>query len=70
MIESYTRSAAVELGKYGITVNNVAPGPIQTGYITPKAEEEIQAGTPLGAVGKPEDIADVVLFLASRRRAG
>lgn len=66
-IESYSRSAADELGKYGITVNIVAPGPIQTGYITPKAVAEISAGTPLGAVGKPEHIADVVLFLASEQ---
>lgn len=66
-IESYSRSAAVELGKYGITVNIVAPGPIQTGYITPQAEAEIRAGTPLGEVGKPEHIADVVVFLASEQ---
>ena len=64
-IESYTRSAAVELGRYGITVNNVAPGPVQTGYITPQAEREIAAGTPLGRVGRPADIADVILFVAS-----
>lgn len=66
-IESYSRSAAVELGKYGITVNLVAPGPIQTGYITPQAEAEIRTGTPLGEVGKPEHIADVVVFLASEQ---
>jgi 3-oxoacyl-[acyl-carrier protein] reductase len=64
-IESYSRSAAAELGRYGITVNVVAPGPIQTGYITPETEVEIAAGTPLGGVGEPEDVADVVVFLAS-----
>ena len=64
-IESYSRSAAAELGKYGIRVNIVAPGPVQTGYITPQAEVEIAAGTPLGRVGRPDDIADVILFLAS-----
>ncbi len=64
-IESYSRSAAAELGKYGIRVNVVAPGPVQTGYITPQAETKIAAGTPLGRVGRPEDIADVILFLAS-----
>jgi 3-oxoacyl-[acyl-carrier protein] reductase len=66
-IESYSRSAAAEMGKYGITVNIVAPGPIQTGYITPEFEVEIAAGTPLGRVGQPEDVADVIAFLASEQ---
>ena len=64
-IESYSRSAAAELGKHGITVNIVAPGPVQTGYITPVGEDEIAVGTPLGRVGVPEDVADVIVFLAS-----
>jgi 3-oxoacyl-[acyl-carrier protein] reductase len=66
-IESYSRSAAVELGRYGITVNIVAPGPIQTGYITPPLEKEIAAGTPLGRVGRPEDVADAIVLLASEQ---
>jgi len=66
-IESYSRSAAAELGKYGVTVNLVAPGPIQTGYIPPDAEARIAAGTPLGRVGQPEDVADVIVFLASEQ---
>jgi 3-oxoacyl-[acyl-carrier protein] reductase len=66
-IESYSRSAAAELGKYGITVNVVAPGPVQTGYITPEAEAQIARDTPLGRVGRPEDIADAILFLASEQ---
>jgi 3-oxoacyl-[acyl-carrier protein] reductase len=66
-IESYSRSAATEMGQYGITVNVVAPGPIQTGYTTPEAEAEIAAGTPLGRVGRPGDVAEVILFLASEQ---
>jgi 3-oxoacyl-[acyl-carrier protein] reductase len=66
-IESYSRSAAAEMGKYGITVNIVAPGPIQTGYLPPKAVEEIASTTPLRRVGEPEDIADVAVFLASEQ---
>ncbi|MDE0621358.1 MAG: SDR family oxidoreductase [Bryobacterales bacterium] len=64
-IESYSRSAASELGKYGITCNVVAPGPIQTGYITPELEGVIVERTPLGRLGTPQDVADVVSFLAS-----
>lgn len=64
-MESYSRSAAHELGKYGITVNIVAPGPVQTGWLTPEQEMEIGRKTPLGRVGRPEDIADVIAFLAS-----
>jgi 3-oxoacyl-[acyl-carrier protein] reductase len=64
-LESYSRSAAAELGKYGITVNVVAPGPIQTGWLRPDDEVEIGKKTPLGRVGRPEDIAGVVVFLAS-----
>ena len=66
-IESYSRSAALELGKYGISVNVIAPGPTQTGYITPEAEVEICANTPLGRLGEPEEIADAIVFLASEQ---
>jgi 3-oxoacyl-[acyl-carrier protein] reductase len=68
-IESYSRSAAAELGKYGITVNIVAPGPIQTGYLTPEDEANIAQGTPLGRVGRPDDVADIIVFLASAQAA-
>jgi len=66
-IESYSRSAAAEMGQYGITVNIVAPGPIQTGYLRPEQEAEIAAGAPLRRVGQPEDVADVIVFLASEQ---
>jgi 3-oxoacyl-[acyl-carrier protein] reductase len=66
-LESYSRSAAVELGPYGITVNVVAPGPIQTGWIPAAAEEPIVENIPLGRMGRPDDVADVVVFLASEQ---
>ncbi len=66
-LESYSRAAAIELGKYGITVNIVSPGPIQTGWIAPELEEKLAAETPLGRVGQPEDVSDVIVFLASEQ---
>ncbi len=66
-IESYSRSAACEMGKYGVTVNVIAPGPIQTGYILPEDEKVIAESTPLGRVGRPEDVAEVTVFLCSEQ---
>jgi 3-oxoacyl-[acyl-carrier protein] reductase len=64
-LESYSRSAAAELGPYGITVNIVSPGPVQSGYIASEVEEALIADIPLGRIGLPEDIANAVLFFAS-----
>ena len=64
-LESFSRSAAAELGPFGITVNVVSPGPIQTGYITSEGEKALIPEIPLKRVGKPEDIANAVVFFAS-----
>jgi len=66
-LESYSRAAASELGPYGITVNIVSLGPIQTGWISPEMEQQIALAIPLGRVGQPEDVADVIVFLASEQ---
>ncbi len=66
-VEAFTRSIAREVGPLGITVNAVAPGPVQAGYITPQFEEELLPDIPLRRLGKPQDIADCILFLASKR---
>jgi 3-oxoacyl-[acyl-carrier protein] reductase len=64
-IEAYTRSIAWEVGHLGITVNTVAPGPVQTGWMNAELVEKVLPDIPLGRVGTPEDIADVIVFLAS-----
>lgn len=63
-----TKTWAKELGRKGINVNAVAPGFISTG-MTAKVPEKVigqmQGMVPLGRLGKPEDIANAYLFLAS-----
>ena len=66
-LESYSRSAAAELGPFGITVNIVSPGPVQTGYIAPEMEQELVRDIPLRRVGQPSDIAEAIVFLASNQ---
>lgn len=66
-LESYSRAAAQELGRYGITVNIVIPGPTQTGWITPDMAAEFVQRTPLRRLGFPQDIANAVLLLASEQ---
>ncbi len=66
-LESYSRAAAVELGPYGIAVNIVSPGPVQTGWMSRELEEKVVPNIPLRRIGQPQDIADAIVFLASEQ---
>jgi 3-oxoacyl-[acyl-carrier protein] reductase len=74
-LQGFTKTLAIELGKFGITCNAVAPGFIETemtrataariGVDFDKLAEEWAKEIPVGRVGKPEDIATACLFFAS-----
>ena len=71
-VAGMTRALARELGSRGITVNCVAPGFIETDMTAalPEAQQQALLGqNPLGHLGKPEDIAHAVAFLASAKAA-
>ena len=64
-LEALTRAIATEVAPYGITVNCVAPGPTQTGWINAEFEKVVVPLIPMGRLIQPEDIAQTILFLAS-----
>lgn len=70
-LDNFTLTLAKDLGPRGITVNSVAPGIIDTDINAdwlrddPEAQEHAASLAALGRVGQPEDVADIVAFLAS-----
>ena len=69
-VEGLTRSAALEAAAFGVRVNAVAPGPIETAMLdrfTGNADRKagLVAGVPMKRVGRPEEIADAIVFAAS-----
>jgi NAD(P)-dependent dehydrogenase (short-subunit alcohol dehydrogenase family) len=69
-VEGLTKSAALEGAQSGVRVNAVAPGPTDTGMLdrfagTPENKAALASAVPLGRVGKPDDVARAIVFLAS-----
>ena len=67
-IIAFTKTAALELAKFNITVNAIAPGFTMTDMlrkVAPDIQEQIKARIPMGRFGEPEEVAKVVLFVAA-----
>lgn len=69
-VEGLTRSAALEAAEFGVRVNVVAPGPIDTAMLTrftgtAERKASLVAGVPLQRMGRPDEIAQMIVFLAS-----
>jgi len=69
-VEGFTKSAALEGAASGVRVNAVAPGPIDTGMLdrftgNPEKKAALVTRVPLGRVGKPDEVARAIVFLAS-----
>ncbi len=61
----FTKSLAKELAPFGVNVNCIAPGVIDTAMTAAFPREELKRSIPLGTLGEPQDIANAVLFFAS-----
>lgn len=71
-VEGLTRSVVLETAEFGVRVNVVAPGPIDTAMLTrftgsAERKASLVAGVPLQRMGKPDEIAQMIVFLASEK---
>ena len=67
-IIAFTKTAAIELAKFNVTVNAIAPGFTLTDMlakVAPEVQEQIKARIPMGRFGKPDEVAKVVVFVAA-----
>ncbi len=69
-VEGLTKSAALEAAAFGVRVNAIAPGPIETAMldrftVSSERKAAMLAGIPLRRAGSPEELADAILFVAS-----
>uniref|UniRef100_A0A2H1VBR9 SFRICE_025965 n=1 Tax=Spodoptera frugiperda TaxID=7108 RepID=A0A2H1VBR9_SPOFR len=73
-LEHFSRGAALELAASGVRVNIVSPGPVRTALVkilkTENIIEDVSLTTALHRVSEPEEVADVILFLASDKAKG
>ena len=71
-VEGLTKAAALEVAESGVRVNVVAPGPIETGMInrftgTAEVKKDLVSRVPVKRIGRPEEIAQTIVFLASNK---
>jgi NAD(P)-dependent dehydrogenase (short-subunit alcohol dehydrogenase family) len=71
-VEGLTKAAAIEGAAFGVRVNAVAPGPIETGLLnrfagSKEAMEAMSTGVPMKRIGQPEEVAQAIVFLGSNR---
>ncbi len=62
-----TREMANDLGRFGVRVNAVSPGEIDTAILSPGTEEIVQREIPMRRLGKPQEVADLLFFLCSNQ---
>ncbi|XP_072940656.1 3-oxoacyl-[acyl-carrier-protein] reductase FabG-like [Epargyreus clarus] len=73
-LDIFTRGTASEMGSHGVRVNSISPGPVKTEIVrTGGIDEDIsewKSTTALGRISEPEEVADLILYLASDKAGG